>query len=389
MESRVEGGEMKMPEIWFWQCTVSPHMSALASALARRGCGIKYIAEGNISSERTALGWQAPELPGVTVLYVTTEQQVAQRVESAPAHVIHLCQGIRGNGLVSTAQRALAARGRSFWVIMETVEANGLRGIIKKILYRRLFYRWRNSLRGVLAIGRETPDWVQARGVDGQLVFPFTYFLAEPQSVLEREARTSESKFQVLFVGQFIERKRLDLLISALAEISEECSDFLFRVIGAGPLEKTLRAQGEQMLGHRLDWLGQLPMHEVRRRMEMADCLVLPSRHDGWGAVVSEALMAGTPVICSDRCGAAEAVVASGKAGLFTNGDQEALKTLLKKCIQEGKQTPVDRIVVARWAQSLGAEAGAQYLLDIISYHEGKRERPPPPWRLEPSSQQR
>ena len=42
---------------------------------------------------------------------------------------------------------------------------------------------------------------------------------------------------------------------------------------------------------------------KVRLAIEEADLLVLPSRFDGWGAVVNEALGAGTPVLVSDLCG--------------------------------------------------------------------------------------
>lgn len=31
--------------VWFWQRIVSPHMAGLASALAKRGCQVVYVAE--------------------------------------------------------------------------------------------------------------------------------------------------------------------------------------------------------------------------------------------------------------------------------------------------------------------------------------------------------
>ena len=66
-------------------------------------------------------------------------------------------------------------------------------------------------------------------------------------------------------------------------------------------------------------------MNDIPHLMSSADCLILPSRHDGWGAVVSEALMVGTPVICSDACGSAGVVHASGVGGVFRSGDHCAL----------------------------------------------------------------
>ena len=372
---------MPVREVWFWQRIISPHMAVLAAALARTGCRVTYVTEQVMTSDRAALGWQAPELPGVELRRAATAQQAAKLAADAPAQAVHLCQGIRANGVVAAAQRALARRGRGFWVIMETVEDTGLAGLARRLLYRAQFLRWRRHIHGVLAIGRQTVQWVQARGVPDARVVPFAYFLQDDDGSVLAQAAQPGGAFRLLFVGQFIELKRLDLLIDALASVADRVPEFRLQVIGSGPLEGALRSKAEALLGQRLEWLGQLPMHEARQRMALADCLVLPSRHDGWGAVVSEALMAGTPAICSDRCGAAEVALASGTGGVFASGDQRALEALLVQQIAQGRQTPERRAALAQWARALGAEAGARYLLDIIARQPGAMPGLTPPWR--------
>ena len=53
---------------------------------------------------------------------------------------------------------------------------------------------------------------------------------------------------------------------------------------------------------------------------------VLPSRHDGWGVVVNQAIAAGLPVICSDAVGAAADLVSNGVNGyVFPSGNVEQL----------------------------------------------------------------
>ena len=115
--------------------------------------------------------------------------------------------------------------------------------------------------------------------------------------------------------------------------------------------------------------------------MTKADCLVLPSRHDGWGAVVSEALMAGTPVICSDTCGSAGVVRSSGYGDVFASGDLESLLSSLKIIMSKGHLPSVERRGLANWAKSLGAEAGAEYLMEIFDHMDGCTQRPLPPWQ--------
>jgi glycosyltransferase involved in cell wall biosynthesis len=101
--------------------------------------------------------------------------------------------------------------------------------------------------------------------------------------------------------------------------------------------------------------------------------------HDGWGAVVSEALMAGTPAVCSDACGAAEVVHASGVGGVFARDQVDALRTTLDAQLKTGIIDSSRRAQLASWAAALGADAGAKYLLEILAFANGG-ERPSPPW---------
>ncbi|MBD8897431.1 glycosyltransferase family 4 protein [Rhodanobacter sp. DHG33] len=373
-----------MTNIWFWQNMISPHMAALAIALARMGCRVTYVAAQEMSEDRARLGWQVPQLPGVDLRLADSAIAMARLANEAPGEAIHLVQGIRGNGLVGVAQAALARRSLQYWVMMESLNNAGLLGGARQLLYRSVFYRNRRRLAGVLAIGRGTSDWVRARGVLVAKIFPFAYFLEPASSCSQTVAPKTEStqSFTVLFAGQFIDRKRLDLLIDAMAALPAQLArQSRLQVIGNGPLDIDLRAHAERCLGNRLQWAGRLYGELARQSMAAADCLVLPSRHDGWGAVVSEALMAGTPVICSDTCGASEAVLASGVGGVFRNGDIHGLVGLLSRQISLGPPKYAERLTLANWARSLGSDEGARYLLAILSHAEGKSGKPEPPWK--------
>lgn len=401
--------------VWFWQRIVTPHMAELAAALARQGSEVTYVAEQSMSADRAEQGWMVPQLPGVRLEFAATAKSSATRVASAPPDSIHICQGLRGNGLVRHAQSAIKARGLRQWVVMETVDDAGWRGAIKRLEYRRLFAVWRQHLQGVLAIGHTTPAWVTARGMPADRVFPFAYFLGDlslttglspprplaGEGLGERagnstpaplsltlspwtggegteglsEART---RFRFIFVGQFIERKRLDLLLDVLRRIPDQ--HFELAMIGSGPLEPSLRAMAAECLPGRVHWLGRLPLNQVPAEIAKADCLVLPSRHDGWGAVVSEALMVGTPVICSNACGSAGVACASGNGGVFNSGDRGELIEQLVRAVAGGLVQEPDRIALAHWATCLGAKAGAAYLANILHSVNSSGEKPAPPW---------
>lgn len=354
-------------------------MAGLADALARTGTKVTYVAEQPMSADRAAQGWRPPAVDAVHVRYAPDPGAIKQLAAEAPSTSIHICQGFRGNGLVGHARNALARRGLRQWVTMEAVEeiSWGM-AAIKRLEYARLIRSWRRHIEGVLAIGSSTPEWLAARGMRSDRVFPFAYFLPDTSSFKQRDQMAS-GPFRVSFVGQFIERKRVDILIDALACLKTD--DFELVVVGSGPLEAELQANAKAKLGDRVIWLGQRPIAEIPALMAQADCLVLPSRHDGWGAVVSEALMAGTPAICSDRCGAAAVVRASGCGGVFPVGDVTALAALLKRALAQGKQSGDRRAALAAWAKCLGAKAGASYLEEILRHRAGEAKKPNPPWQ--------
>jgi glycosyltransferase involved in cell wall biosynthesis len=321
-------------------------------------------------------------MPGVELQLVSSPSAVLKALASSPQDAIHICQGFRGNGRIGVAQSLMRRYGMRYFVVMETVDQRGFFGWLKPLLYRYYIFRASSALRGVFAIGHKTSSWLVECGLPKNFAFPFAYFLAThpgPSELVSSKRR--KSVFRIVFAGRLVDLKRLDLLFSALAHLqSRRAFDFELDVIGDGPLREQLMAYANRLLGPLVNWHGQLSMTDCRRRILQADCLVLPSDHDGWGAVVSEALMAGTPAICSDACGAAEAVVGSMEGGVFQAGDSAQLEELLLRVADALDKGLVDRERLRRWGWRLGSEAGAQYLMEVLDHLDGQVSRPVPPW---------
>lgn len=110
----------------------------------------------------------------------------------------------------------------------------------------------------------------------------------------------------LLFVGRFVRRKRLDVLLQALA--IPELSSLKLVVIGDGPEAPYWRQQVEsQGLSTRVVWMGNLTNDQARAWMRGALALVVPSDFEQWGLVANEAWQAGTLVLGSDSVGALRA----------------------------------------------------------------------------------
>ncbi len=365
-------------EIVFWMGIVSPHMAGLAKALAFQGNKVIYVAAQSISVDRTSQGWVQPDTQGLRLELVNNTDDAIFLAKSFSSEAIHLAGGLRGNGYISQVIKALSQQHARWGVIMETIDERFALAPIKRLVYSRKLCNISTRPDFVLAIGSAMPKWVADRGYPEDMIFSFAYFLS-PSLIQSISVNINPIVFQIGFIGRLISLKRLDILIDALSGFGSK--RYELNIVGAGPLQKKIMRMAEKKLGNdRIRMYGQLSMADVRCLVGSFDCLVLPSDADGWGAVVSEALMAGTPAICSDACGSAVAVGASGFGGIFPRGNLLALRELLSKQIDAGRISTEKRRKISDWAECLGSEAGARYLSNVINSIYNGTSRPRTPW---------
>jgi glycosyltransferase involved in cell wall biosynthesis len=141
-----------------------------------------------------------------------------------------------------------------------------------------------------------------------------------------------------LGVGRQVPKKNWCFLLDAyaryraLAGHDDACWDLM--LIGDGPDRERIAARARELgLSSSLRLLGSMPPREMPSGYAMADCLVLPSFYgETWGLVVNEAMACGLPVLVSDECGCAGALVEPGRNGwTFSPRDVDALAALLQR----------------------------------------------------------
>lgn len=355
---------------------LTPHMTALAHELARLNVETHYVAEEDLSPERRAMGWSPSDLPGVHVHIVKTSEGARNLVCCLPAHAVHITQGVRANGLVAEAQKQIISLRLRHYPIMERVDLRGVLGRIKPLIYALKFWEIAKGSEGLLAIGDGTPEWVARHAPKTLWVIPFAYFLrGREKATVARQS----GNFRFIFVGNLITQKRVDLLIEAMSGLAGH--SFELEIVGDGPERHKLLSMLGQALKERVSFVGTLPMDAAIDRIATADCLVLPSDQDGWGAVISEALINGTPAICSSACGAATAVRASGYGAVFQAGEVGGLRQALERILTTDRLSMEKREELAAWATCLTAETGALYLLDVIASTGRIQGQFVPPWQ--------
>lgn len=117
---------------------------------------------------------------------------------------------------------------------------------------------------------------------------------------LPRAPKPSKRHFEVCVVGHLRDEK--DPLRTALATRRlEACSRIRVLHYGKAHDERWAdRARAEMARNGRYRWLGEVPQWRVRRAYARCRLMVLSSKMEGGANVVSEAVVAGLPVIASD-----------------------------------------------------------------------------------------
>ncbi len=143
----------------------------------------------------------------------------------------------------------------------------------------------------------------------------------EEKTGLRKELGIEASKV-FLYVGQFIHRKGVDVLLRASAGLPE---DTLVIAVGGEPTEEYRKLAEERKLDN-IRYVKFADKETVKKYYRAADVFVLPTREDTWGLVVNEAMAAGLPVITTKACVAGNELIEDEKNGyLLDPEDWEAL----------------------------------------------------------------
>ena len=97
----------KKISIWFWIEMFSPHIGALAEALAKRGFKVFYVANNMLFKERSKQGWKSPNIKKAKLILASNKKDFIRLALKAPEDSIHYSQGLRGNGQIKIAQNIL------------------------------------------------------------------------------------------------------------------------------------------------------------------------------------------------------------------------------------------------------------------------------------------
>lgn len=363
--------------IVFWQNIVSPHQLPYIKRLVNEDKvdSVTLVAAEDISKDRKQMGWEngCENENSVRIIVAKNnrieENTAKELLAHEPENSIHLFSGITAfefcffyfkMSLNYKVKRGIISEGPLTF-------AYGIEGLkpiwlhkLKFLLKERKFAPYIDY---VFAIGSPAVKFFSSIYANWKVI-PFAY-CTEPTRGMELNEESGD-KVRFLFVGSLSKRKSPTTIVKAIRKLN----DYTLTLIGEGSERKKIEdGIVSYNLGGGCTILNFQKQSIIHEKMSQHDVLILPSLHDGWGAVVNEALQVGLYVLVSDRCGAADLIKDDERRGMvFKAGNTKDLANKMRQVIANIQTIRANRIYRAKWAeQHISPEAIAHYMIECLT----------------------
>lgn len=258
----------------------------------------------------------------------------------------------------------------------------GWKGWLRRLKWSWIFnFSYARRLKAIGCTGWTGIEAHRKAFVPKHKLFDFIYSVPSIDFYLNKpivyQIDPAEEKVRFVFVGQLVNRKSIIELITVFNSINK---NYELNIIGNGALHDSILSKIEK--NEKIHLLGKLMPADVRNILSKSDVLILPSKSEGWGCVVNEALMSGCRVIVSSVVGARALVDRERTRGdIFVSKDWDDLRRCIIRSIQRGSLSSKERQNIIAWAKCISPQKEASYFEEIINYYNGIiKQKPIAPW---------
>ncbi len=351
----------------------SPYQEDFFRSLGKK-CDLLVRYESDLPEERKNLGWSY-DLKGYNYIFEKDMKYFSRFFLGK--YDYHIISGFPGS--IKNFIKALNIKGNKKIFFQSEFPFNFSK---KWFLASKFFGRVVNKRKiFLLGIGEKIRKYWSEIGIKEDLIFPWGYFVDKKTYDF---SITSDKEQNIIYVGQLIHRKGIDILLRAFQIASKIISNNLVLVGVGKEKEEILSLISHLKLQDRVMLMGSVPSKIIQERIAGSSLLILPSRYDGWGVVVNEAILNNVPIIVSDRCGSKELVENLKVGYIFQNENYYDLANKIIDTLSNSEKWIYFKENCRKYSGLITTDAASDYLLKIIQYTEGKTsQKPLPPWFID------
>ena len=363
----------------FWQNMVSSHQSCFLHCLSlKEHVEVVLVTVVAMEEKRKKMGWKIPEMGRVKLVIAPEQSVINDILKTSDENTYHIFSGFDSEPLFSHAFSYLTRHRHNLGIMAEPYSWLGLKGKLRYLrsIYHRL--RYGGTFDFILAIGSKGMEVYKKAGYKREKLFEWGYFLENTPPVTADEY----GPFKVMYAGGLVPNKGVHTLIKAWSTVKN--NDCELNIIGDGPESSALKGLVNELALGNVNFSGFQENETVIKLMGQHDLFVLPSvLKEGWGAVINEALQQGTPVVCTDHCGASILLGDHNFSTVIRAGDIDRLSDEINTRIRAGKTPANVREKIRSWSECLSGGHAADYFLAIMSRVYENGAAPRAPWRKE------
>jgi glycosyltransferase involved in cell wall biosynthesis len=190
---------------------------------------------------------------------------------------------------------------------------------------RKFVYRFSHAF---IACSIKGKEYFESFGLSKESVFVSHLAISDGKRLPKKSF--GERTYDLMFSGQFIERKHPFFFVQVALAIKKIKKDLKLLVLGAGPLEGDMIRLLEDS-GIEYDFPGFARQEDLPGYYSATRIFLFPTQYDAWGVVANEAMIMGTPVITTPNAGCADELVLHDITGFVLPLDEHAW---VDKCLE-------------------------------------------------------
>lgn len=318
-------------ELIIWMNQPSHHQAQFFDSLNEKFDEFCVNYYGNVPSSRAEMGWSTDiQLKGYEQ-YINPENLEIDLLELKK--YIHILPGYGHPFLIKL--RNIFSKNNIKWVHWSEKASTGWKwyaSYYKKTIHA--YYINKYAL-GALAIGDHAKNDFIKWGIHKNKIEILPYSFNDLQDYVPDKQILDFKKGRklFLFVGRLSFLKGTDLLIKAFYEKFYKNPEWCLVLVGNQKDKTNYQDLIDQLgLTDQIFIRGVIPAHKISSAYKSCDVFILPSRYDGWGMVVNEALYCNKPIIVSDAVGASTHLIKDDQNGyIFKSADFVDLSNKMSK----------------------------------------------------------